>query len=80
MGCLKDTATNRDDSLEVQRGNINADIKHAVNRDCVCVCAYSVPVHETPDCCSHFTGKQDHQKEEELQIKDIYFNFSDSKD
>lgn len=25
----------------------------------------SIPVHEAPDCCSHFTCKQDHQKEEE---------------
>lgn len=33
---------------------------------CVFV-AYCVPVHETPHCCSHFTGKEDHQKEEELK-------------
>lgn len=28
---------------------------------------YCVPVHETPDRCSHLTGKEDHQKEEKLQ-------------
>lgn len=28
---------------------------------------YCVSVHEAPDCCSHFTRKQDHQKEEELK-------------
>ena len=33
---------------------------------CVCV-AYCVPVHEAPHCCSHFTRKEDHQKEEELR-------------
>lgn len=48
MGCLKDTATNRDDSLEVQRRNINADIKHAVNRDCVCVCVLTVSLFMKP--------------------------------
>lgn len=29
--------------------------------------AYCVSVHETPHCCSHFTSKEDHQEEEELQ-------------
>lgn len=41
----------------------------------MCV-AYCVPVHETPDCCSHFTSKEDHQKEEELkkENEDGYWN------
>lgn len=34
----------------------------------VCV-AYCVPVHEAPDRCSHFTSKQDHQKEEKLKTE-----------
>ncbi len=45
----------------------NADLSVCV---CVCVClcaAYCVPVHETPDCSSNFTSKEDHQKEEELK-------------
>lgn len=30
---------------------------------------HSVFVHETPESCGHFTGKEDHQKEEELSKK-----------
>lgn len=33
----------------------------------------SVPVHESPDCCSHFTSKQDHQKEEERPQQALRF-------
>lgn len=35
---------------------------------CVCVCVtHCVSVHETPNCGSHLTSKEDHQEEEELK-------------
>lgn len=39
----------------------------------VCV-AHCVSVHETPDRCSHFTGEEDHQEEEELRREKKYSN------